>query len=61
MVKLIGFSLNSIVGGLGYIRLSAVPANPSTITPLRNYILNIDTSRSFASGSLDYGKTQVAL
>jgi hypothetical protein len=61
IVKLIGFSLNSIVGGLGYIRLSAVPANPSTITPLRNYILNIDTSRSFASGSLDYGKTQVAL
>lgn len=60
-VKLVGFAPNSISGGSSYIRISAVPANSSTITPLRNYILNIDTSRSFASGSLDYGKTQVAL
>lgn len=61
VVKLVGFSVTSIIGGLGYIRISAIPANQSTVTPLRNYILNIDTSRSFASGSLDYGKTQVAL
>lgn len=61
VVNLIGFSLSSIIGGIGYIRISAVPANQSTITPLRNYVLNIDNSRSFASGSLDYGKTQVAL
>ncbi len=61
MVQLVGFSLSSIIGGISYIRISAVPANQSTITPLRNYVLNIDNSRSFASGSLDYGKTQVAL
>jgi len=60
-VNLVGFSLTSIIGGLTYIRISAVPANQSTISPLRNYILSLDTSRSFSSGNLDYGKTQVAL
>ena len=60
-VNLVGFSLTSIIGGMTYIRVSAVPANQSTISPLRNYILSLDTSRSFSSGSLDYGKTQVAL
>ena len=60
-VNLVGFGLTSIIGGMTYIRVSAVPANQSTISPLRNYILSLDTSRSFSSGSLDYGKTQVAL
>jgi hypothetical protein len=60
-VTITGFNPVSIAGGQTYIRLSVTPANQSTITPLRNYILNIDTARSFASGILDYGKTQVAL
>lgn len=61
VVTITGFAPTSITGGLGYIRISATPANPSTIIPLRNYVLNIDTSRSFASGIVDYGRTQVAL
>jgi hypothetical protein len=61
VVAITGFAPVSITGGQTYIRLSVTPANPSTITPLRNYVLNIDTNRSFASGILDYGKTQVAL
>jgi hypothetical protein len=61
VIQITGFAPVSITGGLGYIRITATPANQSTITPLRNYILNIDTTRSFVSGIVDYGKTQVAL
>jgi hypothetical protein len=61
VVSITGFAPVSITGGQTYIRLSVVPANESTVIPLRNYVLNIDTNRSFASGILDYGKTQVAL
>tara|TARA_R110000868_G_scaffold382366_1_gene648939 strand:- start:17867 stop:19699 length:1833 start_codon:yes stop_codon:yes gene_type:complete len=60
-VNITGFNPTSISGGQSYIRISIIPSNQSTIIPLRNYILNIDTSKSFASGILDYGKTQVAL
>ena len=60
-VTISGFAPTAISGGVSYIRISATPANQSTIKPLRNYVLNIDTTRSFASGTTDYGKTQVAL
>jgi hypothetical protein len=60
-VTITGFAPVSITGGQEYIRLSALPSNQGTVIPLRNYILNIDSNRSFASGILDYGKTQVAL
>lgn len=56
-----GFAPSSISGGLSYIRLSALPANQSTIRPLRNYILDIDTTLSFASAIIDYEETKVAL
>ena len=61
VVTITGFAPVTITGGLNYIRITATPANQSTIIPLRNYVLNIDTTRSFASGIIDYGKTQVAL
>lgn len=61
VVSITGFAPVTITGGLTYIRISATPANQSTIIPLRNYVLNIDPERSFASGIVDYGRTQVAL
>jgi hypothetical protein len=61
VVTITGFAPITITGGLSYIRITATPANQSTIIPLRNYVLNIDTTRSFASGIIDYGRTQVAL
>lgn len=60
-VVISGFAPSSISGGLSYIRLSALPANQSTIRPLRNYILDIDTTLSFASAIIDYEETKVAL
>jgi hypothetical protein len=61
VITITGFAPVSITGGLDYIRITVVPANQSTITPLRNYILNVDTTRSFVSGIVDFGRTQVAL
>ena len=43
------------------IKLSVVPANESTIRPLRNYILNIDQSVSFAQAIIDYQNTETVL
>lgn len=43
------------------IKISAVPANQSTIRPLRNYILNIDTALSTSQGIVDYQTTSVSL
>jgi len=60
-VKIIGFSPSTIAGGQTTINISVTPASQSTIRPLRNYILEIETSKSFSSGTVDYDITQVAL
>lgn len=39
------------------IKISAVPANESTIRPLRNYIIDIDSGLSFAKAQIDYQNT----
>lgn len=43
------------------IRLSAVPANQSTISPLRNYIITLDESVSSTTGYIDAGATRTIL
>ena len=40
------------------IRISAVPANQSTISPLRNYIITLDESVSSTTGYIDAGATR---
>jgi hypothetical protein len=60
-VSITGFAPVTLIGGATVIKLSAIPANTSTIRPLRNYILNIDENNSFSSGTIDYDITQVAL
>jgi len=39
------------------IKVSAVPANESTIRPLRNYVIDIDSGLSFAKAQIDYQNT----
>ena len=43
------------------IKIAAIPANKSTIRPLRNYILNIDAERSSAAATVDFQNTAVTL
>jgi hypothetical protein len=39
------------------IKISAVPTNESTIRPLRNYVIDIDSGLSFAKAQIDYQNT----
>jgi len=43
------------------IKVSATPANQSTISPLRNYILTLDTEGSTIESTVDSGVTKVLL
>jgi len=60
IVQLEGFNPSTIDGG-GELKVSVVPANQSTVAPLRNYTLNFDESLSSASAILDYQELQVTL
>ena len=61
LVTLTGFAPEQITSGNTFIKVSATPANQSTIRPLRNYILKLDTDISFASGNIDRQTLQVSL
>ena len=58
-VDLVGFVPTAIEGD--FIKLSAKPANESTIRPLRATVIDIDTVASKAQAQFDYQETQVAL
>jgi len=58
-ISLVGFNPTAIVGTS--IKFSATPANQSTIRPLRNHILDIDTLNSNSSAILDLQNTTVTL
>ena len=61
VITLTGFGagLTAYVGNA--IRISVTPANQQTIKPLRNYILELDTSRTTASGTIDNDNTSTSL
>lgn len=60
VVQLEGFNPTSVEGGSD-IKLSVVPANQSTVRPLRNYILKLDDQLSTALAQIDYQNTQTTL
>ena len=49
VVSLVGLRPSSIIGGVNYIKIKAVPANQSAIAPQREDILQFDEDPSFAS------------
>lgn len=59
-INLVGFAPTAISVGSD-ILLTTVPANQSTVKPLRNYILDLDPNRTSARGVLDYETTVTAL
>jgi len=59
VVDLQGLSLQAFQGEA--LKISVVPANQSTIKPLRNYVINIDRAASFSQGIVDYQETEIAL
>ena len=59
-VNIVGFAPTLISIG-NDIQLTTIPANQSTVKPLRNYILDLDPNRTSARGVLDYETTTTAL
>ena len=59
-VRLVGFAPQSIQTGTT-INLTVIPANQSTVRPLRNYLLDLNSSLTSARGNLDYQVTATAL
>lgn len=51
-VDIVGFNPTSIDGGSSEIKLKAVPANPSAISPTLNNVLEYDQDQSFVLGVL---------
>ena len=60
-VNLTGFAPTGITAGVNYIKLSATPANQSTVNPLRSYILDLDEGPSFATSSVDRQQTEITI
>lgn len=60
-VVLTGFAPEALYLSRDYIKVIAVPANQSTVRPLRNYVLDYDAELSVASVVTDYEETAVTL
>tara|TARA_R100000734_G_C3319226_1_gene114681 strand:- start:5387 stop:7216 length:1830 start_codon:yes stop_codon:yes gene_type:complete len=59
VVSIVGFKPTAFEGSA--IDISILPANQSTIRPLRNYILDIDTTASTSRAVLDFQNTAVSI
>ena len=51
-LSLVAFRPGAFAGSSSFIKIKAVPANQSAITPTRNEVLVYDTDESFATGVL---------
>jgi len=58
-INLVGFNPTAFLSSA--IDFIALPANQSTIRPLRNFVLNIDTTSSVSNAILDFQNTAVTL
>ena len=55
------FAPTSIVGGLSEIKVSVVPQDQAVISPLRNYILTLDTGASRSYGNIENTDQKIVL
>ena len=49
-VSIVGLLVEEIIGGTDYIKITAVPANQSAVSPIRNDVLEYDAGPSFSQG-----------
>lgn len=61
IVTLTAFAPSTITAGVNFLKLSGVPANQSTVRPLRSYILDLDEGPSFATSAVDRQQTDVTI
>jgi len=61
IVTLTAFAPSTITAGVNFLKLSGVPANQSTVRPLRSYILDLDEGPSFATSAVDRQQTDITI
>lgn len=61
IVNIVGFAPTTINGSATEIKISGIPANQSTVRPLRNFILRLDTTKSFSAAQIDSERIRVTL
>ncbi len=61
IVNIVGFAPTTLNGSATQMKISAIPANQSTVRPLRNFVLSLDTNNSFSSAQIDYERIRVTL
>jgi hypothetical protein len=61
LVSIVALNPGSILGGVSYLKIFVTPANQATISPLRNYILELDAAETSVRGNIDYQITRVSL
>lgn len=59
IVSITGFNPTAVTSNL--LKVSVVPANQSTVRPLLNYILDVDTALSTVTTNIDYENIRVTL
>jgi hypothetical protein len=60
-VTLTSFNISAIEDGTTSIKITALPANQSTIKPLRNHIIQLDQTKMTILANLDYQNTESAI
>lgn len=60
-VVLESFAPAAIIGGSNFIKVSATPIDQSVVTPLRNYVLQLDTSSLVVSSIKEKQLTRISL
>jgi hypothetical protein len=58
-IQINGLNPSAVQGD--YLRVSAVPANQSTVRPLRNFIISLDPNVTSSRAVIDYQTTEVSL
>lgn len=58
-ITLTGFNVSEFIGS--EIKITATPANQSTIKPLRNYIISLDTTKLVITSNADFQNTEASL
>ena len=51
-ITITGLNIDSFIGGVNYLKISATPGNQAAIEPNRNDILKFDSSVSFSSAEI---------
>ena len=60
-VNISGFAPEAFIGGSQELKVSVIPLNESIIKPLRNYVIRLDHTKSYATASLDRQDTPLTV